>query len=103
MRAGLPFAPDESGAGRAGNDKNLKKRANFPLLGEKLCYNKNIGRTRELSRSARTETGDIAQLVERLNGIQEVMGSIPTISTRRSGPDRQKPVFERKQAFCLLS
>ena len=27
------------------------------------------------------EYGDIAQLVERLNGIQEVMGSIPTIST----------------------
>ena len=27
--------------------------------------------------------GDIAQLVERLNGIQEVMGSIPTISTSK--------------------
>ena len=27
------------------------------------------------------EYGDLAQLVERLNGIQEVMGSIPTIST----------------------
>ena len=27
------------------------------------------------------QNGDIAQLVERLNGIQEVMGSIPTIST----------------------
>ena len=27
------------------------------------------------------ENGDIAQLVERLNGIQEVIGSIPTIST----------------------
>ena len=30
----------------------------------------------------RNRNGDIAQLVERLNGIQEVMGSIPTISTR---------------------
>ena len=28
------------------------------------------------------ENGDIAQLVERLNGIQEVIGSIPTISTK---------------------
>ena len=27
--------------------------------------------------------GGIAQLGERLNGIQEVMGSIPTISTRK--------------------
>ena len=34
--------------------------------------------------TARTyiQNGDIAQLVERLNGIQEVMGSIPTISTK---------------------
>ena len=29
-----------------------------------------------------TYNGDIAQLVERLNGIQEVIGSIPTISTK---------------------
>ena len=31
--------------------------------------------------------GDIAQLVERLNGIQEVMGSIPTISTNMKKAD----------------
>ena len=30
-----------------------------------------------------TKNGDIAQLVERLNGIQEVDGSIPFISTTR--------------------
>ena len=30
------------------------------------------------------EKGDIAQLGERLNGIQEVSGSIPLISTRRN-------------------
>ena len=32
----------------------------------------------------RTEYGGIAQLGERLNGIQEVSGSIPLISTRKS-------------------
>ena len=31
----------------------------------------------------RTEYGGIAQLGERLNGIQEVSGSIPLISTKR--------------------
>ena len=31
-----------------------------------------------------TEFGGIAQLGERLNGIQEVSGSIPLISTRKS-------------------
>ena len=31
-----------------------------------------------------TEYGGIAQLGERLNGIQEVSGSIPLISTRKS-------------------
>ena len=30
------------------------------------------------------KNGDIAQLGERLNGIQEVSGSIPLISTRRN-------------------
>ncbi len=29
-------------------------------------------------------TGDVAQLVERLNGIQKVRGSIPLISTKKS-------------------
>ena len=33
---------------------------------------------------AATEYGGIAQLGERLNGIQEVSGSIPLISTRKS-------------------
>ena len=35
--------------------------------------------------------GGIAQLGERLHGMQEVMGSNPTISTEASG--RQKPLF----------
>ena len=30
--------------------------------------------------------GGVAQLGERLNGIQEVMGSIPTISTKQTRP-----------------
>ncbi len=33
----------------------------------------------------RTFKGDVAQLGERLNGIQEVVGSIPIVSTRKGG------------------
>jgi hypothetical protein len=40
--------------------------------------NKNAGRT--------SEYGGIAQLGERLNGIQEVSGSIPLISTKNPFP-----------------
>jgi hypothetical protein len=32
--------------------------------------------------------GDVAQLAERLNGIQEVVGSIPIISTKDNNPMR---------------
>ena len=42
--------------------------------------------------------GGIAQLGERLNGIQEVSGSIPLISTK--GYDKRL-VFVRKQAFTF--
>ena len=47
--------------------------------------------------SQRILVGDVAQLVERLNGIQEVEGSTPFVSTKysRLPPDRQKPCF-----FC---
>ena len=43
-----------------------------------------------------TEFGGIAQLGERLNGIQEVSGSIPLISTTKS------PEFFGIQDFFLL-
>ncbi len=36
-------------------------------------------------------SGGVAQLGERLNGIQEVIGSIPTVSTKKK--DRRKAVF----------
>ncbi len=47
--------------------KFLKIRLAFSI---QLCYNQKVG------------YGGIAQLGERLNGIQEVSGSIPLISTR---------------------
>ena len=40
-----------------------------------------------------TEFGGIAQLGERLNGIQEVSGSIPLISTTKHRLLPQKSVF----------
>ena len=40
-----------------------------------MCYNTEVVRNRT------TKYGGIAQLGERLNGIQEVSGSIPLIST----------------------
>ena len=43
--------------------------------------------------------GGIAQLGERLNGIQEVSGSIPLISTKGYA---KRLVFVRKQAFSLF-
>ena len=45
------------------------------------------------------EYGGIAQLGERLNGIQEVSGSIPLISTKGYA---KRLVFVRKQAFSLF-
>ncbi len=45
------------------------------------------------------EYGGIAQLGERLNGIQEVSGSIPLISTKGYA---KRLVFSRKQAFALF-
>ena len=46
----------------------------------------------------RFQYGGIAQLGERLNGIQEVSGSIPLISTMGYA---KRLVFVRKQAFFL--
>ena len=46
--------------------------------------------------------GGIAQLGERLNGIQEVSGSIPLISTTRTGEVFASPVFSFYAAFRPL-
>ena len=40
--------------------------------------------------------GGIAQLVERLNGIQEVAGSTPTISTKRP-LEKESGLFHKKK------
>ena len=51
----------------------------------------------------RTKYGGIAQLGERLNGIQEVSGSIPLISTTRSCETLKKsPEIERFQDFFFV-
>ena len=56
--------------------KKIEKSAwQFPVV----CYNTEVVRR---GRQAKTEYGGIAQLGERLNGIQEVSGSIPLISTK---------------------
>ncbi len=47
------------------------------------------------------EYGGIAQLGERLNGIQEVSGSIPLISTNFKKKQR-KLVSEKKRVFCFM-
>ena len=44
-----------------------------------------------------TEYGGIAQLGERLNGIQEVSGSIPLISTTKASKSSD---FEAFSSFC---
>ena len=51
-----------------------------------LCDRYAVRRPYRLERASRAVTfhGDIAQMVERLNGIQKVRGSIPLISTIRN-------------------
>ncbi len=65
-----------------------------------------VGRERTLARVfiISTTYGDIAQLGERLNGIQEVVGSIPIISTN-SMKQGNAPCFfyVHITAFCLIS
>ena len=51
----------------------------------------------------KTEYGDIAQLVERLNGIQEVMGSIPTISTKTLKIVLNVQIYHSFRGYFLLS
>ena len=48
-----------------------------------------------------SQYGGIAQLGERLNGIQEVSGSIPLISTMRG--TSQKSVSARKRIFAYAA
>ena len=47
----------------------------------------------------RREYGGIAQLGERLNGIQEVSGSIPLISTKSEPDEPSRRIFCRS-GFC---
>ena len=47
----------------------------------------------------RTEYGGIAQLGERLNGIQEVSGSIPLISTKKTPASFEAGVFRVYLSF----
>ena len=48
--------------------------------------------------------GGIAQLGERLNGIQEVSGSIPLISTKKCLKSTEKPLFSNKnRGFFLVA
>ena len=48
-----------------------------------------------------TTPGGIAQLGERLNGIQEVSGSIPLISTRVAQSRRKHLILFESGAFLL--
>ena len=47
----------------------------------------------QVGSDAATKYGGIAQLGERLNGIQEVSGSIPLISTKRKTEDEVPGLF----------
>ena len=51
---------------------------------------------------SKSSHGGIAQLGERLNGIQEVSGSIPLISTKRQRNCLINPCFLRKTGIFLL-
>ena len=57
-----------------------------------LSYNTSVGQAHK-SDLKTTTYGGIAQLGERLNGIQEVSGSIPLISTKKSNSLRAVGFF----------
>ena len=61
----------------------LIKRKKLELFLGKLLTNKNTYGIMSPLRKATSIFGGIAQLGERLNGIQEVRGSTPLISTKR--------------------
>ena len=54
-----------------------------------------------LKRLATSKYGGIAQLGERLNGIQEVSGSIPLISTMRDTKQKSVSVWKRIFVLCF--
>ncbi len=54
-----------------------------------------------MRRTNESKYGGIAQLGERLNGIQEVSGSIPLISTISWKVKKKKLVLETKRAFFI--
>ena len=63
----------------------LFSRAKFEIFPPNPLTNpQSVAIIHKLSAGSITEYGGIAQLGERLNGIQEVSGSIPLISTRKS-------------------
>ena len=67
----------------------------------RLCYNNWRRRSRpRQTKQNKTEYGGIAQLGERLNGIQEVSGSIPLISTKS---EKSEPFSYRRRVriFCF--
>ena len=56
-----------------------------------------IGRQEDIRQPGRTHNGGLAQLVERLNGIQEVRGSTPLSSTTH----RPARISAPAGSFCL--
>lgn len=60
------------------------------------------GQRGAVTMAARYEFGAIAQLGERLNGIQKVRGSIPRSSTNASGPRASVAGRHRRPAFRTL-
>ena len=58
-----------------------------------VCYNMKAVSQYIVATGQRTEYGGIAQLGERLNGIQEVSGSIPLISTKEASKSSDFEAF----------
>ena len=84
----------------AGIIKNSKILLDKPA---EFCYYNQAPRERHLA--GQTEQhfhGGIAQLGERLNGIQEVSGSIPLISTMRAGNCPKKEASEHFRSLFFF-
>ena len=85
----------------AGIIKNSKILLDKPA---EFCYYNQAPRERHLA--GQTEQhfhGGIAQLGERLNGIQEVSGSIPLISTKTLGKNVENKRFRKhSETSCFL-
>ena len=69
--------------------------------GSESAASRSVGKIFIILQGAAETIGGIAQLGERLNGIQEVSGSIPLISTRRYARESLGTV--RFQGFFLFS